>query len=75
MHLVGFIIRIYHDARSPERQLQRDLYCTASDRYINILREFEVLRTVNIFGIRNTHCVALYAPDEVSGQFTAHQMP
>ena len=21
MHLVGFIIRIYHDARSPERQL------------------------------------------------------
>jgi len=20
MHLVGFIIRIYHDARSPERQ-------------------------------------------------------
>ena len=24
MHLVGFIIRIYHDARSPERQ--SDLY-------------------------------------------------
>ena len=22
MHLVGFIIRIYHDARSPERQMQ-----------------------------------------------------
>ena len=22
MHLVGFIIRIYHDARSPERQTQ-----------------------------------------------------
>ena len=22
MHLVGFIIRIYHDARSPERQLR-----------------------------------------------------
>ena len=21
MHLVGFIIRIYHDARSPERQI------------------------------------------------------
>ena len=23
VHLVGFIIRIYHDARSPERQIQR----------------------------------------------------
>ena len=23
MHLVGFIIRIYHDARSPERQITR----------------------------------------------------
>ena len=22
MHLVGFIIRIYHDTRSPERQIQ-----------------------------------------------------
>ena len=21
MHLVGFIVRIYHDARSPERQI------------------------------------------------------
>ena len=24
MHLVGFIIRIYHDARSPERQKKKD---------------------------------------------------
>jgi len=23
MHLVGFIIRIYHDARSPERQIEK----------------------------------------------------
>ena len=23
VHLVGFIIRIYHDARSPERQIRR----------------------------------------------------
>ena len=23
MHLVGFIIRIYHDARSPERQISK----------------------------------------------------
>ena len=26
MHLVGFIIRIYHDARSPERQISFVLY-------------------------------------------------
>jgi len=25
MHLVGFIIRIYHDARSPERQNEMHL--------------------------------------------------
>ena len=25
MHLVGFIVRIYHDARSPERQIQQSL--------------------------------------------------
>ena len=23
MHLIGFIIRIYHDARSPERQIKK----------------------------------------------------
>jgi len=23
VHLVGFIIRIYHDARSPERQIRK----------------------------------------------------
>ena len=26
MHLVGFIIRIYHDARSPERQIRANHY-------------------------------------------------
>jgi len=25
MHLVGFIIRIYHDARSPEREIRQDI--------------------------------------------------
>jgi len=28
MHLVGFIIRIYHDARSPERQICRVISST-----------------------------------------------
>ena len=27
VHLVGFIIRIYHDARSPERQELQKLFC------------------------------------------------
>ena len=26
MYLVGFIIRIYHDARSPERQIELSIY-------------------------------------------------
>jgi len=26
VHLVGFIIRIYHDARSPERQIYRNVF-------------------------------------------------
>jgi len=26
MHLAGFIIRIYHDARSPERQIPCDSF-------------------------------------------------
>jgi len=26
LHLVGFIIRIYHDARSPERQKKNQLH-------------------------------------------------
>ena len=27
MHLVGFIVRLYHEARSPERQTNKDLMC------------------------------------------------
>ena len=30
MHLVGFIIRIYQDARSDGRQIQRDRNCSTS---------------------------------------------
>ena len=28
VRLVGFIIRIYHDARSPERQIKNDIWKT-----------------------------------------------
>ena len=30
MHLVGFIIRIYHDARSPEHQIRNDVVVSIS---------------------------------------------
>ena len=30
MHLVGFIIRIYHDARSPERQIEQVTFVNIS---------------------------------------------
>jgi len=35
VHLVGFIIRIYHDARSPERQKQWQCHCDS--QYCNRL--------------------------------------
>ena len=43
MHLVGFSIRIYHDARSPERQTQRTVYVTRS-----VCRALRRLTTVQI---------------------------
>jgi hypothetical protein len=30
VHLVGFIIRIYHDARSPERQIRKNYFKTCT---------------------------------------------
>jgi len=42
MHLVGFIIRIYHDARSPERQIR----CTVCRELFDescVARHFECL--------------------------------
>jgi len=35
VHLVGFIIRTYHDVQSPERQIQKEV------EYQNIYRESE----------------------------------
>jgi len=32
MHLVGFIVRIYHDARSPERQIKYVTFSSTSAR-------------------------------------------
>ena len=40
MHLVGFIIRIYHDARSPERQKHEQIKITLEvSRLIQIAGE------------------------------------
>ena len=39
MHLVGFIIRIYHDAHSPERQIKKYLTSLTSHSGKNI-RDF-----------------------------------
>ena len=32
VHLVGFIIRIYHDAQSPERQIQIYMSCSRDEK-------------------------------------------
>ena len=32
MHLVAFIITIYHDARSPERQISMYIHCAIAKR-------------------------------------------
>jgi len=33
VHLVGFIVRIYHDARSPERQTVREIIERESEKH------------------------------------------
>ena len=38
MHLVCFIIRIYHDARSPERQILEDARTFIKISYLILLR-------------------------------------
>jgi len=71
VHLVGFIIRIYHDARSPERQIkQRHFLWTTIGRFIQLegswwcpsgaetlKRKKHVQQAVNIDS--KTHCVGL----------------
>ena len=48
MHLVGYIIRIYHDARSPERQIG-DISCEAgcSSAYYSSINVIESLDFVS----------------------------
>jgi len=45
VHPVGFIIRIYHDARSPERQISKTRYSAVLIQYVSyIYNLFVVLR-------------------------------
>ena len=41
MHLVGFIIRIYHDARSPERQKLGEELCKVLSIEETVTKFFE----------------------------------
>ena len=44
MHLVGFIIRIYHEARSPERQaLSVSVIIEAVSTFITVTRPFKAV--------------------------------
>jgi len=60
VHLFGFVIRIYHDARSPERQKQNRHICikTCSVFQLNIGLEFLPLH----HHIQNGGGIALQLP-------------
>ena len=49
MHLLGFIIRIYHDARSPERQKQTWwLLCGLGIAHYRMIRPSECISALGI---------------------------
>ena len=62
MHLVGFSIRIYHDARSPERQIQKLLvsYVDSHIGYRNSLVMSLTSRRVN-FDKKSTANTAIFS--------------
>jgi len=53
VHLVGFIIRIYHDGRSPERQIIRPFILTASQIKQNRVVESSV---TGLWGMQGSRC-------------------
>ena len=48
MHLVGFIIRIYHDARSHERQILYHFCCLNIDRFSYQYNKQDFASSVNL---------------------------
>jgi hypothetical protein len=55
VHLVGFIIRIYHDARSPERQIRLFKYYA----FDSFQRKLHMNNAYN----QKTHCICITKPD------------
>ena len=52
MHLVGFIIRIYHDARSPERQIHGKVYRVGGLSFtVSTLKYVQIYTIVSYKGI------------------------
>ena len=72
MHLVGFIIRIYHDARSPERQIRTSIYKhNTLDDIIIIIIIIIIITTIIIIIINNQSIVFLLS---VFVHFRAHYL-
>jgi len=52
VHLVGFIIRIYHDARSPERQIQNIICYTNGEVSYKIYCSEFIIQGSDSIGLR-----------------------
>jgi len=48
VHLVGFLIRNYHDARSPERQIQNYSYLSGTIWFFEIRQEVHLVLYMTI---------------------------
>ena len=48
MHLVGFVIRIYHDARSPERQIK--IFSNSFTTFVHVTDSFFALHLIVLLG-------------------------
>jgi len=67
VQLVIFIIRIYHDARSPERQIvsvDKGLRVTTSRRYVNVSRRFEQKYCLHLEGSKGSWRQSLHLPSD-----------
>jgi len=48
VHLVGFVIRIYHDARSPERQIDQIQLHAAYIYYKSYIKSLQMSQLIHI---------------------------
>ena len=63
MHLVGFIIRMCHDARSPERQIQIFLHSACFENLMFITRKTTLY--MYMYNIVHVHIVQRNCPKHV----------